>query len=83
MHSLPSMDHSTPISNTDNIGTCKKACMEEESFLCKSFDFYKPGKYCNLSKKANGDKGARLGRSSDYTYYQRLKFAAPKGSFLK
>jgi hypothetical protein len=68
---------------TSYIEECKKACVEETSFLCKSFDFYKRGKYCNLSKKAPGDKGVSTGRSSDYTLYQRIKFAAPKTAFKK
>ena len=53
-----------------NIDGCKKACLTETSFVCKSFDYYTPGKYCNLSKKERFDN-VSMGSSSDYTYFEK------------
>ena len=71
---------------------CFKACAEEKSFVCKSFDYVKSGRYCNLSKVARGGPGVSMGRSTDYSYYQRVfnttakypsNYKAPvKGTYL-
>ena len=63
------------------VAACQEACMEEKSFFCKSFDFYR-GNRCALSKRSKVDtpKSIRLGKSRTYTYYERiLDNEAPKG----
>jgi len=56
-----------------NLEKCKKACLSETSFICKSFDVIDGNRYsCNLSSKAKGDKGVKMVSDSRYRYYQRI-----------
>jgi len=61
-----------------DIETCFKACMSETRFVCKSFDYVKSSKGCNLSKKAKGDRYVSMGSDGDYTYFERTNFRVIK-----
>ena len=54
---------------TISLEDCKKACEDETSFDCISFDYYVSVKYCYLSKIDRHD--VTLSSSTAYHYYER------------
>ena len=50
---------------------CKKLCLTERAFYCRSFDWISHTRQCQLSAYYQGQYGVRMTYSRYYTYYQR------------
>ena len=59
---------------------CKRACTNEKTFVCKSFDFNKSSYTCYLSKKAKGETGLSTVTSSSIDYFERVFENSPSNS---
>jgi len=55
---------------------CARACDNETSFVCKSFDYYKNSNACDLSSKSASDVGGLSTNYTPYDHYSRHQRAA-------
>lgn len=51
------------------IEECQTRCMQETSFNCQSFDYWKARRQCYLSSSTASDLGIRLRRDSRMVHY--------------
>ena len=63
---ISSYDHKTVTDVTE--AECKKACEDEETFYCESFDYYTSVRKCYLSRTTRYD--VALSSSTSYAYYE-------------
>ena len=49
---------------------CKKACLAEKAFVCKSIDYVKAQKYCDLSAVSRSQVGSRFHTTTACDYYE-------------
>jgi len=52
-----------------SVADCKTRCNDEEKFECRSIDYNKPAKVCDLSSEKKGDSGVRMVFSDKYDHY--------------
>ena len=45
---------------------CADACMKERLFPCRSFDYYKTGRTCHLSRASSDDASLIPGKGFDH-----------------
>lgn len=68
-------DSITP--NVTNVDACKKLCLEESSFLCRSIEYNSMTKECHLSKSRWSDVGTYF--LSTEAPWQYLDWYCPQG----
>lgn len=63
--------------------TAKKACNDENEFLCKSFDYIKDSGTCKLSDVTEGDDGVNMVDSKNYEFYSRKACLPNEGGYYE
>jgi len=68
-----------------SVEDCKRACDSQTSFRCKSFDYYKRERKCDLSDKQASEVGGlkRDYAGNPYDHYERRNVTAPAKPALK
>jgi hypothetical protein len=65
------MGHKTKRIENVDIETCKRACLAEKSFYCRSFDYTPRIKWCDLKIKSNKDSGIRIMKVPELIHFER------------